>query len=307
MELGLCGRIGNAQRRASGATHRGTVKPSNEPRIGSANLLRYFQRPRSLHIRTSRFITVRGATPIPPCASRTIRSKSRGRYASGRTTGIVLDSGDGVTHAVPVFEGFSMPHAIRRVDVAGRDVTEHLQLLLRKAGHHLHTTAEREVVRSIKEKNCYIALNPHKEEKETTSRTEAFRLPDGNTIALGSERFRAPEILFNPEIIGLEDAGVHQVVVDSINRVDMDLRKSLYSNIVLSGGTTLCTGYGDRLLNEVKRMKDGKIKIYAPPERKYSTWIGGSILAGLNTFKKMWVSSEEYQEDPDIIHKKFGF
>ncbi|KAI0286971.1 actin family [Russula aff. rugulosa BPL654] len=228
-------------------------------------------------------------------------------YASGRTTGIVLDSGDGVTHAVPVFEGFSMPHAIRRVDVAGRDVTEHLQLLLRKAGHHLHTTAEREVVRSIKEKNCYIALNPHKEEKETAGRTESFRLPDGNTIALGSERFRAPEILFNPEIIGLEDAGVHQVVVDSINRVDMDLRKSLYSNIVLSGGTTLCTGYGDRLLNEVKRMKDGKIKIYAPPERKYSTWIGGSILAGLNTFKKMWVSAEEYQEDPDIIHKKFGF
>ena len=136
-----------------------------------------------------------------PCAPRTIRSKSRGRYASGRTTGIVLDSGDGVTHAVPVFEGFSMPHAIRRVDVAGRyvavgifrgarnrvtrslrDVTEHLQLLLRKAGHHLHTTAEREVVRSIKEKNCYIALNPHKEEKETTGRTESFRLPDGNTI-----------------------------------------------------------------------------------------------------------------------------
>ncbi|KAI9454010.1 actin-like protein [Russula earlei] len=229
-------------------------------------------------------------------------------YASGRTTGIVLDSGDGVTHAVPVFEGFSMPHAIRRVDVAGRDVTEHLQLLLRKSGHHLHTTAEREVVRSIKEKNCYIALNPHKEEKETMGRTETFRLPDGNMIALGSERFRAPEILFNPEIIGQEDAGVHQVVVDSINRVDMDLRKSLYSNIVLSGGTTaLYWCYGDRLLNEVKRMKDGKIKIYAPPERKYSTWIGGSILAGLNTFKKMWVSAEEYQEDPDIIHKKFGF
>jgi centractin len=120
---------------------------------------------------------------------------------------------------------------------------------------------------------------------------------------LGPERFRAAEILFNPEIIGLEDAGVHQVVVNSINRVDMDLRKSLYSNIVLSGGTTLCTGmsslicpivalfigvgYGDRLLNEVKRMKEGKIKIYAPPERKYSTWIGGSILAGLNTFKKV--------------------
>jgi centractin len=101
---------------------------------------------------------------------------------------------------------------------------------------------------------------------------------------------------------------VHQVVVDSINRVDLDLRKSLFSNIVLSGGSTQ-VGFGDRLLNEVKKLalKDVKIKIYAPPERKYSTWIGGSILAGLNAFKKMWVSAEEYQEDPDIIHKKAGF
>ena len=125
---------------------------------------------------------------------------------------------------------------------------------------------------------------------------------------MGPERFRAPEILFNPELIGQEYAGVHQVVVDSINRVDLDLRKSLFSNIVLSGGSTLCRGtlwhctilscahtcytnegFGDRLLNEVKKLalKDIKIKIYAPPERKYSTWIGGSILAGLNTFKKV--------------------
>ncbi|KAH8835740.1 actin-related protein [Flagelloscypha sp. PMI_526] len=230
-------------------------------------------------------------------------------YSSGRTTGIVLDSGDGVTHAVPVFEGFSMPHAIRRVDVAGRDVTDHLQLLLRKNGHHLHTTAEKEVVRTIKEKCCYVANNPVKEEKDTMGRHEEFRLPDGNVIQLGAERFKAPEILFNPEIIGQEYAGVHQVVVDSITRVDLDLRKSLFSNIVLSGGSTLCRGFGDRLLTEVKKMalKDIKIKIYAPPERKYSTWIGGSILAGLNTFKKMWVSAEEYQEDPDIIHKKSGF
>ncbi|KAJ3294635.1 Actin-2 [Borealophlyctis nickersoniae] len=227
-------------------------------------------------------------------------------YASGRTTGIVLDSGDGVTHAVPVYEGFAMPHAIRRVDVAGRDVTDHLQLLLRKAGHHFHTTAEKEVVRIIKEKSCYLALNPTKEENEASAKYDDFVLPDGNVIKLGPERFRAPEILFNPELIGLEYAGIHQVVVDSINKADMDLRKALFSNVVLSGGSTLTKGFGDRLLNEVKKLalKDIKIKISAPPERKYSTWIGGSILASLNTFKKMWVSAEEYQEDPDIIHKK---
>ncbi|KAK7058958.1 Centractin [Paramarasmius palmivorus] len=208
------------------------------------------------------------------------------------------------------FDTFNVPALYTSVQaVLSLDVTDYLQLLLRKSGNHLHTTAEREIVRTIKEKCCYVALNPSKEEKDSLGRIEEFRLPDGNVVQLGAERYRAPEILFNPEIIGQEYAGVHQVVVDSINRVDLDLRKSLFSNIVLSGGSTLCRGFGDRLLNEVKKLalKDVKIKIYAPPERKYSTWIGGSILAGLNAFKKMWVSAEEYQEDPDIIHKKAGF
>ena len=106
---------------------------------------------------------------------------------------------------------------------------------------------------------------------------------------VGSERFRAPEILFDPEIIGLEYPGIHQIVVDAINRTDMDLRKALFGNIVLSGGSTLTKGFGDRLLHEVQRLavKDMRIKIFAPPERKYSTWIGGSILAGLSTFRKV--------------------
>ncbi|KAL3894670.1 MAG: hypothetical protein SGCHY_005142 [Lobulomycetales sp.] len=228
-------------------------------------------------------------------------------YASGRTTGIVLDSGDGVTHAVPVYEGFAVTNAIRRIDVAGRDVTEHLQLLLRKSGVPMYTSAEKEIVRLIKEKTCYVSLNPVKQEKEMMPPETEFILPDGATIKLAAERFRAPEILFNPDIIGHEFPGIHQVVVDSINKCDLDLRKSLYSNIVLSGGTTMIKGFGDRLLSEIKRQanKDVKIKIFAPPERKYSTWIGASILAGLSTFKKMWVSAEEYQEDPDIIHSRF--
>ena len=110
-----------------------------------------------------------------------------------------------------------------------------------------------------------------------------------NFSKLGQERFWAPEILFNPELIGLEYPGVHQIVVDAIQRTDMDLRKSLYGSIVLSGGSTLTKGFGDRLLHEVQRLavKDMRIKIFAPPERKYTTWTGGSILAGLSTFKKV--------------------
>jgi actin-related protein len=105
-------------------------------------------------------------------------------------------------------------------------------------------------------------------------------------LQLGPEKFRAPEILFTPSLVGLEHPGLPNLLVDSISLVDLDLRKSLYSNIVLSGGTTLTRGFGDRLLSDVRKgaVKDVKIKIYAPPERKYSTWIGGSILGSLSKF-----------------------
>ncbi|CEO59980.1 Actin-like protein [Penicillium cataractarum] len=236
-------------------------------------------------------------------------------YASGRTTGVVLDSGDGVSHAVPVFEGFAIPNSIRRIDVAGRDVTEQMQLLLRKAGHVLHTSAEKEVVRMIKEKVCYVSLDPKREEKEwmnsyhkSDAKAIDYTLPDGHKIKIGQERYRAPEILFDPELIGLEYPGVHQIVQDAITRTDLDLRKSLYLNIVLSGGSTLCKNFPDRLMREIKRLavEDMKIRISAPAERKYTTWIGGSILAGLSTFRKMWVSADEWHEDPEIIFKRFA-
>ncbi|KAI3661350.1 hypothetical protein MP638_007145 [Amoeboaphelidium occidentale] len=227
-------------------------------------------------------------------------------YSSGRTTGVVLDCGDGVCHVVPVYEGFSVMQAVERIDLGGRDITERLRQLLRRSGHGFYTSSEFEVVRSIKEQLAYCSLNPLKEERDFLGYTEDFVLPDGQVIKLGNERFQAPEILFKPELVGKEFVGIHELLSNSISKVDMDLRRNLYSNIVLSGGTTLTKGFGDRLLSEVKKtaQRDVKIKIYAPPERKYSTWIGGSILASLSTFKKMWVSAEEYQEDPDLIHKK---
>lgn len=232
-------------------------------------------------------------------------------YASGRTTGVVLDSGDGVTHAVPVYEGFALPHAVMRSDVAGRDVTEHLALQLRKNGHIFHTSAEREVVRQIKEKECYLALNPAKEENvehdKGSPHAHLYRLPDGNTISLGNERFRAPEILFQPSQVGLEYPGIHELLAYSISRADLDLRQTLFSQIVLSGGSTMFEKFGERLLNDLKKLapKDIKIRISAPPERKMSTWIGGSILASLATFKKMWISKEEFDEEGfAVLHKK---
>ncbi|XP_076466827.1 beta-centractin [Babylonia areolata] len=227
-------------------------------------------------------------------------------YATGRTTGVVLDAGDGVTHAVPVYEGFAMPHSIMRVDVAGRDVSRYLRLLLRKEGMDLHTTAEFEVVRQIKERTCYLSINPLKEESVDTEKVQ-YTLPDGNSIEIGPARFRAPELLFRPDLIGEECEGIHEVLSYSIQKSDVDLRKTLFSNIVLSGGSTLFKGFGDRLLSELKKLapKDIKIRISAPQERLYSTWIGGSILASLDTFRKMWVSKREYHEEGvKAIHRK---
>lgn len=103
------------------------------------------------------------------------------RYATGRVTGVVLDSGDGVTHAVPIYEGFAMPNSIMRADIAGRDVTRHLRALIRKEGFNFRTTAEFEIVRSIKEKACYLSTNTQKEEGSDTEQT-FYTLPDGNTL-----------------------------------------------------------------------------------------------------------------------------
>lgn len=219
-------------------------------------------------------------------------------YATGRTTGVVLDSGDGVTHAVPIYQGFALPHSIIRSDVAGRDVTRYLKLLLRREGLLFKTTSEFEIVRTMKEKVCRVTLNPQKDE-QIDQDPIPYQLPDGSVVQVGRASFRAPELLFYPHLIGEESEGIHEVLAYSIRKSDLDLRKTFYSNIVLSGGSTLFKGFGDRLLSEIKKLtpKDIKIRISAPQDRLYSTWMGGSILAALDTFKKMWVSKKEYDDN----------
>ncbi|CAE7327031.1 ACT3 [Symbiodinium necroappetens] len=232
-------------------------------------------------------------------------------YSSGRTTGIVCDSGDGVTHVVPVYEGFLLPHAVARADLAGRDLTEYLMKLVVESGTSLSTTAEREIARDMKEKCCYVADNFDEELKKaeaTNACASTHELPDGNVIRLNSERFKCPEALFNPELVGRpETEGVHTQIYKAIMRCDLDIRKELFANVVVSGGSTCFPGFGRRLQAELAKLIPStvRIRVLAPDDRRFSVFIGGAMLADLDLFTDMCVDRTEYLEDgPAIVHKK---
>ncbi|XP_078525685.1 actin, adductor muscle-like [Lissotriton helveticus] len=227
-------------------------------------------------------------------------------YACGHTTGVVLDSGDGVTHSVAVFDGHSLRHSVSRLDYAGRDITMYLTRLLMESGFSFQSSSDREIVRDIKESLCYIALEPKIEPKDLL---RVYNLPDGSSIHIGSPLFEAPESLFNPSAAGITEPGIHTMVLSSIKKCDKDIHRDLFRNVVLAGGSTLFHDIDRRLLNEIQGQVASRvqIRIIAPPERIHSSWIGGSILASLQSFTQLWVTADEYKEHGSAAIQKKCF
>ncbi|KAK7203159.1 actin family [Myxozyma melibiosi] len=244
-------------------------------------------------------------------------------YAQGLSSGVVVDSGDGVTHIVPVYESTVLNHLTRRLDVAGRDVTRQLINLLLRRGYAFNRTADFETVRQIKEKLCYVSYDLELDTKlsdETTVLVESYTLPDGRTIKIGSERFEAPECLFQPHLVDVEQPGIAEFLFNTIQAADVDVRSSLYKAIVLSGGSSMYPGLPSRLEKELKqlwltrvlngdptRLSKFKVRIEDPPRRRHMVFLGGAVLANIMADKEhMWITKQEWEEQGPRVLDKLG-
>lgn len=243
-------------------------------------------------------------------------------YAQGLLTGVVVDSGDGVTHVVPVFDGFVPSNLIKRLNVAGRHITSYLIKLMLLRGYVFNRTADFETVRQIKEKLCFVSHNISVERRlaqETTVTEANYTLPDGRVITLGRERFEAPEALFTPSLVDCESPGMADMVFEMIQEADIDCRSKYFEHVVLSGGSSMYPGLPSRLENDLRerylqqvlkgdreRLKKVKICVEDPPRRKHLVYLGGSVLADLiKNNSDYWISRQEYEEQGVRALSKF--
>jgi len=227
-------------------------------------------------------------------------------FAAGKTTGLVIESGDGVTYAVPISEGYPLIDNTLRINLAGRDLTNFLMKTLNERYPQLFSPESSSIVRDIKEKLTYIALDFEQEIKNTTSE-KSYQLPSGQIITIGNERFRCNEALFRPSLIGMETNGISELVMNSISGIKAEIKNNFYENIILGGGNTVLNGFADRLQKEISQLVPLPIKVQVlnQQKREHSAWNGGSILASLPYFQKIWISKKEYEESgPSIVHIK---
>ncbi|XP_054042018.1 actin-like protein 7B [Rissa tridactyla] len=227
-------------------------------------------------------------------------------YSYGKTSALVVESGHGASHVVPVYEGYVIRSITRKVDYAGLDITRYLMKLLNESGN-VFTEHQLNIIQDLKEKCCYTSLNLRKDlSLPVQSQQMNYELPDRHLVTVGKERFLCAEVLFKPALLGSQQPGLLQLTLACLQKCDGDINKKMLRNILLCGGSTMMEGFADRFQMELARMcPSDNLIIAASPQRKSSVWIGGSILASLHSFQELWVYSSEYEEHgPSCIFKK---
>jgi actin-related protein len=228
--------------------------------------------------------------------------------SSGQSTAVMVECGGGYTQAVPVHEYHVLPYAACQLDVTGKELTQYLHKLMTEDNHFRLLPMTSKDVRLLKETLCYVAYDFDKEMQTAASSDtieKSYEAPDGQVARIGNERFRCPEAYFHPSFLGLESCPIHEMAYNCIFKCDVDIRGSLYKNIVLSGGSSLFPGFYERFDYELQNMASWKgLKIQAHANREYAAWIGGSILGSLTTFADMAVSKDDYYEVGSAIHRK---
>merc|ERR1719221_1325483 len=221
-------------------------------------------------------------------------------FSMGRTRGLVVESGEGLTQAVPVFEGYAIPHAIFKMEVAGLDITQKVTRLMEGEFGPEHTSAR--VMQALKEKVCTVAPSYHvmmNGPDTADQESKSFELPDGKIITVSQQvRMGAPEILF-----GAGDAGapsVQKICMEAINTCDLDLRQDLVRTLVVAGGTSMLPGLAPRLKSELANALPAElarqVDVCVDSQRRYAAWIGGSMFASLSTFEQVAISKQDYEE-----------
>ena len=223
-------------------------------------------------------------------------------FSTSSTSGAVLESGDGVTQSCIIYEGYTIPGSYKRINLGGKEVTEYLQYLLNRKGYNLNNSDGFQITKKIKEELCEV----YPIEKNNNLENKNYTLPDDSIIEIGQERRLAPEILFNPLLREYEYPGMHEMLSESINKTNYDLKLQLYASILLSGGNTNIKGMKERIYKEIKKIapKNAKVRLHTPSNPEYCSWIGGNIISSLEISKEMWISQNEWMEKGDILHTR---
>ncbi|KAH3762365.1 actin, cytoplasmic 2 [Pelomyxa schiedti] len=221
------------------------------------------------------------------------------------TTGLVIDIGAGVTTVVPFHNGSPITNAIQRINLAGFDLDEFMRDMLEQRGHSF-TDKEMPLISTIKECNCYVALDF---ESEMAKGAEALKkdheLYDGQSLHLDTERIRCPEVLFRPSLAHMEILGIQESCFTAISQCDIGLRKELFENMVLVGGSTNFPGLAERLQREMSALAPTTVnaRVTTRPNPRNCTWWGACTMASQPDLK--WITEEEYNEcGPAIVHTK---